>query len=310
MKLAAFSTFVFGAFAAVNAARGPVPYAKGAKAVDIEILQYALTLEHLEAKFYADALARFSGQDFANAGYGPVVRQRLTQIASHEATHVTALSGIISSLGATPNAPCVYKFPYTDVNSFLALSSVIEGVGVSAYLYKSQFINEKAYLVAAASILAVEARHQTLISEFQKQDGVPSPFDTPLTGSEVFSIASPFFVSCPKGNVALPFATFPALGAAVSGTPAAGSTVTFTLPKGVKGDVYINFFNGLSNNIVKLVSGQAKIPAGYTGTVYAVASSNPTGRADDNTTIAGPAIIVLPNPDATTVTRRSIEFSA
>merc|ERR1712093_854190 len=166
----------FAALAAVGSvAAQTVPYATEPAAVDVEILQYALTLEHLEAKFYSEALGKFSDADFEAAGYGAQVRQRIGEIAVHEATHVTTLASVITAAGATPTAPCVYDFPYTDIPSFLALSAILEDVGVSAYLYKAQFINEKAYLTAAASILAVEARHQATVSTFQATDPIPSP---------------------------------------------------------------------------------------------------------------------------------------
>lgn len=303
-----FSTIAVGLAALVPFAAA-VPYATGAEAVDAEILQYALTLEHLEAKFYADALEKFSDDDFKNLGYSAFARQRLLQIRDQEATHVTTLESVLTAAGVTPTAPCEYTFPYTDLPSFLGLSNIIENVGVSAYLYKSQFINNKQYLVAAASILSVEARHQTLISSFVGKDPVPNAFDTPLTGSEVFSIAGAFITSCPASNPALPFKSFPAL-TVTTASPAVGQPVSFTLPEGTTGDVYIHFINGLSDVPVLLENGQATIPSSLYGIIYAVASSS-KDPANDDTTIAGPAIIDTRNMDATysdKKVKRAIEF--
>jgi hypothetical protein len=67
----------------------------------------------------------------------------------------------------------------------------------------------------------------------------------------------------------------------------------------------------LSSIPVKLVNGQATIPEGLSGTIYAIASSD-KDVANDDTTIAGPAIIDIRTPDATTYTgqkvKRAVEF--
>jgi hypothetical protein len=117
---------------------------------DTDILQYALTLEHLEDKFYREGLAKFSMSDFTNAGFSPSFYHNLREVSSDETKHVSFLSGAIGSKAVKE---CKYKFPYTDVKGFVALASVLEGVGVSAYLGAAQFIANKAYLTAAGSIL-------------------------------------------------------------------------------------------------------------------------------------------------------------
>ena len=101
---------------------------------DADILNYALTLEHLEDKFYRDGLANYTQADFAAAGYDEVFYNNLKQISYDETTHVSFLTTALQAAGATPVQESTYAFPATDVVSFLALSQVLEGVGVSAYL--------------------------------------------------------------------------------------------------------------------------------------------------------------------------------
>lgn len=66
--------------------------------------QYALTLEHLEANFYKTGLQKYSASDFSNAGYEPWVRRRLTEIATHEQSHVEFLTTGLTAAGANPVA--------------------------------------------------------------------------------------------------------------------------------------------------------------------------------------------------------------
>jgi len=62
-----------------------------------DILNYALTLEHLEDVFYRDGLAKFSEKDFADAGFDATVYNNIKIVSSDEETHVsfltTALTG-------------------------------------------------------------------------------------------------------------------------------------------------------------------------------------------------------------------------
>lgn len=79
----------------------------------------------------------------------------MLQIGEHEAQHVSLLSG---ALGKDAVQACTYKFPYDDVKGFVGLSSVLESVGVSAYLGAAASITEKAYITVAGSILTVSGR--------------------------------------------------------------------------------------------------------------------------------------------------------
>ena len=73
---------------------------------DITVLNFALTLEHLENAFYQGALAQFDAKAFTDAGLPPFARGRFLQIADHEKTHVQFLS---STLGAQATQPCNYS---------------------------------------------------------------------------------------------------------------------------------------------------------------------------------------------------------
>ncbi len=88
--------------------------------IDSAILNYALTLEHLEAAFYRTALDTYDAAAFEAAGLPWWVRYRLTEIANHERNHVELLSGALTAAGANATAACTYEFGLTGPASVLA----------------------------------------------------------------------------------------------------------------------------------------------------------------------------------------------
>ena len=171
---------------------------------DADILNYALTLEHLEDKFYREGLANYTQADFAKAGFDATFYGNLKEISSDETTHVSFLTAALTKAGAQPVAECVYDFGVTDPKTFVMTSSILEGVGISAYLGAAADIMSAAYLTAAGSILTVESRHSSYIRASLGESPFPAPFDVPLSLNEVYTLAAPFIVSCPSSNVKLP----------------------------------------------------------------------------------------------------------
>lgn len=163
-------------------------------------------------------------------------------------THVSFLAG---ALGDKAIPEPSFAFPDTDARSFLALSSVLEGVGVSAYLGAAAVIVDKTYLTAAGSILTVEARHASYIRAAIGQKPFPTPFDTPLNFNQVFSLAAQFVTGFAPGTPELPFKAFPKLtvddkssGHGVVFVGAAEDAEKNGLVNGGE-EVYAVFFSGL-----------------------------------------------------------------
>ncbi|KAM3459733.1 hypothetical protein MY5147_007623 [Beauveria neobassiana] len=277
---------------------------KRAGITDADILQYALTLEHLEDTFYRDGLAKYSEQDFNSAGFDSKVYNNIKTIASDEAAHVDFLTKGLQAAGANPVAACTYDFGYKDVKSFLATASILEGVGVSAYLGAAADIMSKAYLTAAGSILTVESRHSSYIRASLDQKPFPQPFDTPLSYNEVYSLASGFIKSCPETNPPLPVKAFPAVAvAADTKMPIkAGDEIVLQTPgyqlQGANSDtkIYAAFIAVTGPVFVDAypVDGgfKVQIPEGFAGQTYAVLTSC-KDAVNDDTIAAGPAIIEI-----------------
>ncbi|KIY02551.1 uncharacterized protein Z520_01016 [Fonsecaea multimorphosa CBS 102226] len=183
----------------------------GFSEVDITILQFALTLEHLENTFYKEAFSSFQLQDFIDAGFDEEFFINLEFIASDESAHVEFLIAAIESAGVQPVQPCQYSFPVTDVASFVTVSAILESVGTSAYLGAAPFIGSQDILAVAASIMATEALHTSFQRSSLGAVAAANAFTTSLDANSVFTIASQFIVSCPPENPPLPFTAFPGL---------------------------------------------------------------------------------------------------
>ncbi|KAF7979492.1 hypothetical protein HWV62_42336 [Athelia sp. TMB] len=274
---------------AVGAAASPV-ITRADKITDTTVLNFALTLEHLENAFYSGALAKYSESDFTAAGLPKYARGRFEEVAAHEAAHVAFLT---KALGKDATAACTYDFPYTSPASFAALSQTLEGVGVSAYAGAAQYISSKAYLTAAATVLSTEARHASWVaSAVNKVAGWSGPFDVALGLDSVYSLAAQFITSCPSSNPALPVKAFPKLAFPATAAPGSKVTLTFDVPKGTKAaDLYAAFYTGTGTEYAPISSSkQVTIPSDLRGTVYAVVTTSKNASADANT-VAGVAVL-------------------
>ncbi len=156
---------------------------------DIDVLNYALTLEHLEYAFYRDGIDQFSSDNFDDG-----VFDNLILIRDHEDVHVDALVTTISDLGGTPVEEATYDFGYESAEGFLFVAAALENTGVSAYDGAAASIQNVDLLNAAGSIVAIEARHASYLNLVTGMDPFPDAFETPKSREEILSIAGPFIV--------------------------------------------------------------------------------------------------------------------
>jgi hypothetical protein len=182
-----------GAGLARVAAQDSTPMAEAPFGGPIDVLNYALTLEHLEAAFYRDGLATIGQAGITALGFMPGVFDYLGEIGAHEAAHVTTLTDVITQLGGSPVAEQMYDFGYTDAASFLQVAQALEDTGVAAYQGAAQYlIDNDDLLTAALTIHGVEARHAAYVAILNGQNPYPDAVNATLTPSEVLEIATPF----------------------------------------------------------------------------------------------------------------------
>ncbi len=153
---------------------------------DVDILNFALTLEFLETRFYKEA---------ADLDLSSKVASLAKQFAEEEQEHINALMAAIKSLGGTPAAKPNFEFGVTDEKSFLKLAQTLEDTGVYAYNGAGPALKNKDLLAAAGSIVQIEARHAAAIRLQNKENPSPDAFDKTLTTDEVLEAVKPLIKS-------------------------------------------------------------------------------------------------------------------
>ncbi len=151
---------------------------------DLAIVNYALTLEYLEAEFYDKVVASglFSGANLS------VIKM----FRGEEHEHVTALHKVAMSLG-TPAPKPKGKFPLKDAASVTKLAAAVENLGAAAYLGQAGNIKSKEILAAALAIHTVEARHAATLNLVLKKSPTPDgAFAKPMSMAEVLKVVKPF----------------------------------------------------------------------------------------------------------------------
>ncbi|MGH2782532.1 MAG: ferritin-like domain-containing protein [Thermoleophilaceae bacterium] len=146
---------------------------------DVAILNFALTLEYLEAEFYREAVRRdrLSGD----------TRRFARVVARHEATHVRTLKSV---LGSSAVGKPRFNFRGTTSNQrrFQATAQALEDTGVRAYLGQAANLDSDDLVTAAGTIVTVEARHAAWIRHIRGESPAPRAFDDPATKRQILRI--------------------------------------------------------------------------------------------------------------------------
>ncbi|KAK2464701.1 hypothetical protein APHAL10511_003277 [Amanita phalloides] len=283
---------------------GATPLKRDADLIsDIEMLNFALTMEYLLSKAYKDGLAKYSKEVFANAGFEPFTYGRLIEVAEQENRHAKILQSAVSEAGMQPVPECEYHFTHDNPASFIKTISELEATAASSYCGFQAFLKRKEYSTIAVTILATEARHDAwLDSAVRKFNPWSTAFETPLTRKHAYSIFSKYISSCPT-SYPIQLEAFPALSFASAPVP--GQRVQIQVDEAhieggnqsLASHRWVAFLNGegIRYAAVHAVnkSFEVTVPNDIAGTVYALLTSSDR-KMTDEVTIAGPALLTFP----------------
>jgi rubrerythrin len=154
---------------------------------DLEILNYALTLEYLEADFYTRGVkgGQLEGRTL----------ELVEPIRDHEQAHVKGVTETIKAMGGKPVDKPEFTYPdgtFTDRTKFLKTASVFEELGVTAYHGQVPRVDDPEILKAAAAIAGVESRHAAILADLIGGNPFPSPFEKAMSMKDVLAAADDF----------------------------------------------------------------------------------------------------------------------
>jgi hypothetical protein len=165
--------------------------AGGLSASDVSILNYALTLEYLQAAFYTEAerIGALTGK----------TAQAARVVGATERAHVTAFRKLLGSQ-AVARPTFDFQGVTEQQQPFLKTAVAFEDLAVAAYKGQAPKLESRAVLAAAVGIHSVEARHAAWMRELFGITPAARAFDRPASRSSVEQLVSSthFVVSKPR----------------------------------------------------------------------------------------------------------------
>lgn len=163
------------------ALRGSAASAQGAPSGDVAILNYALSLEYLQAAFYTEA-------EQMGALHGALTHQAHV-VGAHERAHVKAFKGVLGS-AAIKQPNFNFHGVTSNPDAFRSTAVAFEDLATAAYKGQAPNLRSRTFLAAAIAIHSVEARHAAWIRRLAGFLPAAKAFDDPLDAARVIGIVN------------------------------------------------------------------------------------------------------------------------
>lgn len=156
---------------------------------DLEILNFALTVEYVTSGLYRDALK-------VVPDLGADARRVVEHLRDQEIEHVDALRGTITDAGGKPNDRPRLDFGTSLASeaAFLKLANTLEDTGVSGYNGATPQFENKDFVAVLGSLAQIEGRHAAMIRRLRDKPPAPLPLDKASNQGAVRSAYGPYTV--------------------------------------------------------------------------------------------------------------------
>ncbi|KAF4609536.1 hypothetical protein D9613_012255 [Agrocybe pediades] len=187
---------------------GSIPYYHPLSDFDFQSINLALNQEWIELDLFHHGLAKFSVEEFEEAGLNAEDRYLIQFMAEQELGHATLLTNI---LGPRAAKQCTYQYPFEAVREFVDFCQKLTRFGESGVYGFLEHLNSRDSAQLLLQSITTEARQQMIFRQFEGLFPMPVWFETGITQSMAWSLLAPYLVSCPAENPRIEWQNFPAL---------------------------------------------------------------------------------------------------
>jgi len=178
---------------------------------DFQSFTVALNQEYIELDLFHYGIARFSMQEFEDAGLTADDVSLINFMANQEVGHAELLTNIILNGDHTPALQCEYKYDFDTVREFFDFCQKLTRWGESGVYGFLSHLNDRSAATLLTQSIATEARQQMVFRQFSGAHPMPVFFETGISQAMSWSLLSRYIVSCPAQNPHIEFQIFPAL---------------------------------------------------------------------------------------------------